>query len=66
MRVGGCINVLDEHFLYVTEDVDMLSYDHRGGGSGGWWGCINVLDEHFLYVTEDVDMLSYDHQGGWG
>ena len=33
MRVGGCINVLDEHFLYVTEDVDMLSYDHQGG-----WG----------------------------
>ena len=48
MRVGGVINVLDEHFLYVTEDVHMLSYDHRGGGSGGWWGCINVLDEHFL------------------
>ena len=32
----------------------MLSYDHQGGGGGGWGGCINVLDEHFLYLTEDA------------
>ena len=71
MRVGCVLNVLDEHFLYVTEDVDMLSYDHQGGGGEGGGGVLNVLDEHFLYVTEDVDMLSYDHRGGgsggwWG
>ena len=38
---GGCINFLDEHFLYVTEDahmLHMLSYDHQGG-----WGVGGVL-----------------------
>ena len=56
--VGGCINVLDEHFSDVTEHVHVVHavlWLSRGVG-----GCINVLDEHFPYVTEHVagvDML---------
>ena len=55
--VGGCINFLDEHFFTLRKmhTLHMLSYDHQGGGSGGW-GCINALDEHFLYVTEDANV----------
>ena len=55
---GGCINVLDEHFLYVTEDAHVAHAVvwSSGGGGGGWVGCINVPDEHFLYVTEDANV----------
>ena len=50
------MNLLDEHFSYVTEHVHVA---HAVvGSSGGWgWGlggCINLLDEHFSYVTEHV------------
>ena len=54
---GACINVLDEHFLYVTEDAQRCTCCRmiiRGVGCGGWGACINVLDEHFLYITEDA------------
>ena len=55
----GCINVLDEHFLYVTEDAHVahaVVWSSGGVGVGGWGGCINVPDEHFLYVTEDANV----------
>ena len=63
---GGCINVLDEHFPYVTEHVHVA---HAVvWSSGGWGGCINVLDEHFPYVTEHVHVAHAVvwSSGGWG
>ena len=38
--VGGCINVLDEHFLYVTEDAHVAHAVvwSSGVGWGGWGG----------------------------
>ena len=55
---GGCINVLDEHFLYVTEDAHVAHAVVWSSGGWGWGvgGCINVPDEHFLYVTEDANV----------
>ena len=55
---GGCINVLDEHFLYVTEDAHVAHAVVWSSGGWGWRveGCINVPDEHFLYVTEDANV----------
>ena len=60
--LGGCINVFDEYFLYVTEHVAVvnmlhwLSCDYQGGGGG----CINVRDEYFPSVTEHV--AAFDHR----
>ena len=52
-EVGGCINVPDEYFPYVTEHVHVA---HAVVWSSVGWGGVlyNVLDEYFPYVTAHV------------
>ena len=67
VKDGGCINVLDEHFLYVTEDAQ-LWYDHQGGWGWGEGGVLTFLTSTSLTLRKmhTLRMLSYDHQGGCG
>ena len=46
----------------------MLSYDHQGGGGGGWGRVLTFLTStsFTLRKMRTLRMLSYDHQGGWG
>ena len=46
----------------------MLSYDHWGGGGGGWGGVLTFLTStsFTLQKMHKLHMLSYDHQGGGG
>ena len=52
--VGGCTNVLDDHFSDVTEHVHVAHAVVWSSGGWVWGGCINVLDEHFSDVREHV------------
>ena len=60
---GGCINVLDEHFLYVTEDAHVahaVVWSSGGVGVGGWGGVLTSLTStsFTLRKTQTLHMLS--------
>ena len=64
--VGGCIDVLDEYFPYVTAHVHVA---HAVvWSSGGWGGVLTSLTSTSLTLRHmyTLRMLSYDHRGGWG
>ena len=67
--MGGCINVPDGHFSYVSEHAHVA---HAVvGSSGGGVGRGSVLTfltstSLILRIMYTLRMLSYDHQGGWG
>ena len=74
--VGGCINVLDEHFLYVTEHVAVVNICCTGcrmiimGGEGGVSTSLRGLPLRYGTCCRcqhvALAVLSCDYQGGGG